>query len=121
MFKSRKYELRAKRKKRIRSVISGTPERPRLTFYKSLHNLYAQLIDDTQGKTIAALSTLSKELRNRLKGKKNLTSAKELGEKFGDILMKMGIKKVVLDRSGYRYHGRLKAFADAVRSRGIQF
>ncbi len=121
MFKNKKYELRARRKKRIRSVISGTPERPRLTFYKSLKNLYAQLIDDTQGRTIASLSTLSKELRERLKGRKNLTAARELGEKFGDILKEKGIKKVVLDRNGYKYHGRLKAFADAVRSRGIDF
>lgn len=121
MFKKRKYKLRMRRKRRIRSVISGTSDRPRLSFYKSLNNLYAQLIDDTQGKTIASISTLSKELRERLKGKKNLIAAKELGEKFGDILKEKGIKKVVLDRSGYKYHGRLKSFADAVRSRGINF
>jgi large subunit ribosomal protein L18 len=121
LFKSRKYELRAKRKRRIRSVISGTSERPRLSFYKSLNNLYAQLIDDTQGKTIASISTLSKELRDKLKGKKNLNTARELGEKFGDILKEKGIKKVVLDRSGYKYHGKLKSFADAIRSRGIDF
>ncbi len=121
MFKNKKHKLRARRKKRIRSVIFGTSVRPRLTFYKSLKNLYAQLIDDTQGKTIASLSTLSKELREKLKGKKNLTAARELGEKFGDILKEKGIKKVVLDRSGYKYHGKLKSFADAVRSRGIDF
>lgn len=121
MFKSRKYKLRTKRKKRIRSVISGTSVRPRLTFYKSLNNLYAQLIDDTNSKTIASISTLSKKLRERLKGKKNLAAARELGEKFGNILKEKGINKVVLDRSGYKYHGRLKSFADAVRSIGIDF
>lgn len=121
MFKNKKYELRARRKRRIRSVIVGTPERPRLVLYKSLKNLYAQVIDDFQGKTLAALSTISRELRDRLGGKKNMATAKELGERFGEILKSKGITKVVLDRNGYKYHGKLKVFADAVRSKGIQF
>jgi len=121
LFKSKKYELRARRKRRIRSVISGTPERPRLTIYKSLRNIYAQVIDDTRGHTLAALSTLSPGLRDKFKGKKNLEVARALGEKFGEILNEKGIKKVVFDRNGYKYHGKLKAFADAVRAKGIDF
>lgn len=121
MFKSRKYELRARRKRRIRRVIRGTPDRPRVSFYKSLKYLYTQVIDDMAGRTLLSLSTLSKELREKLKSKKNIEAAKALGERLGELLKEHGINKVVLDRSGYKYHGRLKSFADAVRSKGIEF
>ncbi|WP_026486955.1 50S ribosomal protein L18 [Caldanaerobius polysaccharolyticus] len=113
-------EARKKRHLRIRKKISGTPDRPRLCVYKSLKHIYAQLIDDTQGKTLVYVSTLAPELRGKVKGC-NINSAKAVGELLAKKALEKGIKKVVFDRSGYVYHGKVKELADAARSAGLEF
>ncbi len=101
---------------RIRKNLAGTKKVPRVTVYKSLTNLYAQAIDDDKRVTLASLSTKKyKEYSG------NIKSATKLGTQFGKLLVKKNIKKVVFDRSGYIYHGRIKAFADAVRKEGVKF
>ncbi len=111
-----------KRKRRVRKKIKGTPERPRLTVYKSNRHIYAQIIDDTAGRTLEAFSTLSKELR----AAKDLPKGKcEVAKRVGVLLAKRavgkGIKKVVFDRNGFLYHGRIKAIADGAREGGLEF
>ena len=101
-----------RRKFRIRKKIFGNGEVPRLTIYKSLTSLYAQIINDEEGKTLAASS---------VRGKKNLESAKKLGEKIYQVAQEAGIKSVVFDRCGRRYHGVIKAFAETTREKGLKF
>lgn len=118
-------ELRLKRKKRIRKKILGTPEKPRVCLYKSLRYLYVQAIDDIGGKTLVSASTLEKEFKEKF-GKnsyniKNLKSARVLGNIFGERLKEKKIEKIVFDRSGYSYHGRVKEIADGIREKGILF
>ena len=116
----KKQVLEQKRRWRVRRRVSGTPERPRLSVCFSNKHIYAQCIDDTVGKTLAAACTTSKEL----KGEKllpNVAGAKVLGEKFGAKLNAIGVKSVVFDRGARRCHGCVKSFADAVRSTGINF
>ena len=116
-----KIELRERRRKRIRKKVFGTPERPRLCIFRSLNHIYAQIIDDTKGHTLVAASTLDKELKN-LKGHKgNKEFAKKVGELIAERAIKLGITRVVFDRAGYKYHGCVKALADAARERGLQF
>jgi len=113
---------RLKRKKRVRTKIRGTPEMPRLTVFKSAKHIYAQIIDDTTGCTMAAASTLSKELRSKAKGISNNTKGAILvGEVIAKNGLGKGVKKVVFDRNGFLYHGRVKALADAAREQGLQF
>jgi large subunit ribosomal protein L18 len=117
-----KYELRERRKKRIRKKVSGTAERPRLCIYKSLRHLYAQIIDDSVGKTLAAVTTNTKELK--AEGRKTFANqdyAKRLGKAIAEKALAAGITQVVFDRSGYPYHGVVKAFADAAREGGLKF
>jgi len=114
-------ERRAKVKTRIRSRVAGTPERPRLTVYKSVKRIYAQAIDDTRGVTLAAASSLEKELREKLKNGANIEAAKAVGTHIAARLQEQGIKAVVFDRNGYVYHGRVKALADSAREAGLQF
>ncbi len=117
-----KYELREKRKKRIRKKIAGTPERPRLCVYKSLHHLYAALVDDAQGRTLASVTTNTKAMK--AEGRKsfaNQTYARILGKAIGEKALAAGIHKVVFDRSGYPYHGVVKALAEAAREAGLKF
>lgn len=112
--------LEQKRRWRVRRRVKGTAERPRLAVCFSNKNIYAQCIDDHAGKTLAALCTTGKEL----KGEKilpNVAGAKVLGEKFGEKLKSAGVEAVVFDRGSRRYHGCVQAFADAVRSTGINF
>ncbi|MFA6078998.1 MAG: 50S ribosomal protein L18 [Candidatus Omnitrophota bacterium] len=117
-----KVEGRIKRHTRIRKKISGKVERPRLSLYRSLKNLYAQIIDDDAGKTLLALSTASKELADKVKKDGgNVKGASLLGEALAAACKKNGITKVVLDRSGYAYHGRVKALAEAARKGGLDF
>ena len=106
-----------KRHGRIRKKVSGTIERPRVNVFRSLNNLYAQAIDDAQGHTLAALST--KALSMEQTG--NIKAAEALGEKFAGLLKEKGLKKIVFDRGGYLYHGRVKALADSLRKNGISF
>ena len=112
---------RLKRKKRIRKKLSGSPERPRLTVFRSDKHIYAQIIDDTVGTTLATASTLSPEYKqlDPLKGK--LEAAKRVGELIARKAKVQGISKVVFDRSGYIYHGRVRALADAARQAGLDF
>ncbi|MCX7963391.1 MAG: 50S ribosomal protein L18 [Candidatus Sumerlaea chitinivorans] len=117
-----KYEKRLRRRLRIRKKISGTPERPRLCIYKSLRHLYGQLVDDTTGHTLAFVTTNTKEFK--AEGRKtfaNIEYAKCLGKKIGEKAVAAGVTKVVFDRSGYPYHGVVKAFADAAREAGLKF
>ncbi len=117
-----KVEGRIKRHTRIRKKISGHIERPRLSLYRSLKNMYAQIIDDEAGKTLLALSTASKELADKVKKDGgNVKGASLLGEALAGACKKNGITKVVLDRSGYVYHGRVKALAEAARKGGLDF
>ena len=113
---------RLKRKKRVRTKIRGNPEMPRLTVFKSAKHIYAQIIDDTTGCTLAAASTLSKELRSKSKGiSSNAKGAILVGELIAKNGLGKGVKKVVFDRNGFLYHGRVKALADAAREQGLQF
>ena len=113
-----KQRKRLHRKIHIRKSIYGTADRPRMTVYKSGRNLYAQVINDDEGKTLAAISTLEKDFVSL---RANVESATKLGEAFGARLKEKNITKVVFDRNGYLYHGVVKALADGTRSAGIVF
>jgi len=117
-----KREARLRRKKRIRKKIFGTPERPRLCVYRSLKHIYAQIIDDTTGRTLAAASSLSKDIASVVgKDGRNKKGAAIVGEAIAKIALSKGIKKVVFDRNGFLYHGRVKTLADAARNAGLEF
>ena len=113
---------RLKRKKRVRKKIQGRPERPRLTVFKSARHIYAQIIDDTNGKTLLTASTISKNLKSNTKGiGGNIKGAVVVGESIGKLAVKKGITEVVFDRNGFLFHGRVKALADAARENGLRF
>ena len=112
---------RQKTKARIRGRVAGTPERPRLTIFKSLKRIYVQAIDDTKGVTLASASSLEKDLRAKLSNGANIDAAKAVGAAVAARLIEKGIKAVVFDRNGYLYHGRVKALADSAREAGLQF
>ena len=105
---------------RIRKKMQGTAERPRLNVYRSLNHIYVQLIDDLQGKTLVAASTADNRKGDRVTGG-NVASAKVVGKKIAELAKEKGVTKVVFDRGGYIYHGRIKALADAAREAGLQF
>ena len=109
---------RTKRKKRIRKKISGTSERPRLSVFRSTEHIYAQIIDDTTGRTLAATSSLAKDVSSD--GTKT-DQAKAVGEAIAKASQAAGVSKVVFDRNGFLYHGRVRALADAARSAGLEF
>jgi large subunit ribosomal protein L18 len=111
---------RQRRHERIRKRVSGTAVRPRLSVYRSLDHIYAQIIDDSQGITIIAASSLDSSLKG-VKQKGNIVMAKEIGSLIAKKAFEKGIKQVVFDRSGYLYHGRIKALADAAREAGLEF
>ena len=112
---------REKRKARIRRKVSGTTERPRLTVYKSLKHMYAQLVDDTTGKTLVSVSTGSKALKNEVKDDDKTGAAKKVGEAIARAAKEKGIDAVVFDRNGFDYHGRVQAVAAAAREAGLKF
>jgi large subunit ribosomal protein L18 len=114
-----KSAARAKRKVTIRKKVNGTPDRPRLTIYRSLANIYAQVIDDAAGKTLAAASTLSAELKDA-KGKKT-DLAKQVGQLIAKKCLEAKVDKVVFDRNGFNYHGRIAAVAEGAREGGLKF
>jgi large subunit ribosomal protein L18 len=116
-----KVEARLKRKKRVRKTVKGTPERPRLSVFRSLRHTYAQVIVDTTGETLASASTLSKEIRGNVARTGNTEAAKKVGELIATKSIERGIKTVVFDRDGYLYHGRVKALAEAARENGLIF
>lgn len=109
------------RHKRIRHKLIGTKDRPRLCVFRSLQNLSAQLIDDIEGKTILSMTTASKDLKSKIKYGGNVKAALALGEELAKKAKESGIEKVVFDRAGYLYHGRVKALADACRKGGLKF
>lgn len=119
--KNKKLQNRLNRKRRIRKNISGTSEKPRLTIFRSLNHTYAQIIDDIKGTTLATCSSLEKDLNKKLKGTGSCDAAKIIGENIGEKAVKQGVTKVVFDRNGYLYHGRVKAFAEGAREKGLKF
>ena len=113
---------RTRSKIKIRKKLSGIPERPRLTVYRSLNNIYVQLIDYVNGKTLTSASTLSKELTEELKATKGKTSkSKAVGKLIAKRALEQNISSVVFDRNGYRYHGRVQAIAEGAREGGLKF
>jgi large subunit ribosomal protein L18 len=114
-------EARLNRKKRIRKKVEGTPERPRLTVFRSAKHMYAQVVDDTKGTTLLQISTLTKDLRGDVGEKVKIDAAKVIGAAVANACKAKGIAKVVFDRNGYLYHGRVKALADAAREAGLDF
>lgn len=116
-----KEQARDRRHKRARKKVYGTPERPRLCVYKSLNNIYAQLIDDAKGHTIVSASTLDKDFKEVTTNKGNVKMAKAVGQLIASRAINNGIKKIVFDRSGYKFHGSLKALADSAREGGLEF
>lgn len=120
MKKNRKYRCDI-RHRRVRKKVFGTSERPRLNVFRSAKNIYAQLIDDTKGYTIAQTSSLSKEFKEQANSGGNIKAAKLVGALIASIGSSKGIEKVVFDRGGYIYHGRIKALADSARENGFKF
>ena len=123
MAKLSRRERRIRRHKRIRKKVFGTPERPRLAVYRSLQHFYAQIIDDTKGHTLVSASTLDPEFE-KLTGKrggKSIADAQKVAEILVKRALEKGIKKVVFDRGGFMYHGKIKAFADRCRELGLEF
>lgn len=112
---------RERRHRRIRAGVVGTPERPRLNVFRSLRHIYAQVVDDSVGKTLVAVSTLDAEVRTQLEGLHKTDQAKLVGKTLAERAQKAGIKAVVFDRGGYKFHGRVKALADASREGGLDF
>lgn len=115
-----KNETRQARHVRVRKRVAGTPERPRLNVYRSLDHIYAQVIDDTKGHTLAAASSLEADLRSAKNGG-NIEGATSVGQLVAERAKAAGIEKVVFDRGGYLYHGRVKALAEAAREGGLDF
>ena len=109
------------RHNRLRSKISGTPQRPRLAVYRSISHIYAQLIDDVEGNTIASASSLENELRTQGKEPGKISISKVVGESIGKKAKDKGISEIVFDRGGYKYHGRIRSFAEALRKGGLTF
>jgi large subunit ribosomal protein L18 len=112
---------RKRRHRRVRAKISGTLERPRLNVFRSLDHIYAQVIDDVTGHTLASASTIDRELRAEVQSKSKQEAAKLVGELIAKRAQGAGITTVVFDRGGYKYHGRVKALAEAAREAGLKF
>lgn len=119
-------DIKRKEKRKIRHIrtrkkIKGDAERPRVSYYRSLNHIYLQAIDDTKGKTLLSLSTLSEDIKNLIKGKSKKEKHEILGQRFAELLLSKDIKKIVLDRGGYLYHGNLKLLCEEMRKMGIEF
>lgn len=114
-------EARLRRHRRVRAKVSGTGLRPRLCVFRSLEHIYAQVIDDQRGHTLAAASTLDPEVRGQQDGKAKKDQASQVGALVARRALDLGIKQVVFDRGGYQYHGRVKALAEAAREVGLGF
>ena len=121
MASKKTLKVREKREKRVRGKIVGTQEKPRLCVFRSDRHIYAQAINDAQGNTLATASTLSKELAKKIKGKKKVEVATEVGKLIASHLKALGVDKVVFDRGRFLYHGRVKALADGARGNGLKF
>ena len=116
-----KNETRQRIHQRIRKTLAGTPARPRLNLYRSLNHIYVQLIDDLSGRTLVSANSAEGGAKGQKRSGGNLAAAKEVGKKVAERAKEKGITKVVFDRGGYLYHGRVKALADAARQAGLQF
>lgn len=114
-------EQRAKRHRRLRKKVIGTPERPRLQFQRTLHHIYAVVVDDSRGHTLAAASTRESGLEQELGSRTNVQAARRVGEAIGAKAKAAGITSVVFDTSGLKYHGRVAALADGARAAGLEF
>ena len=112
---------RYRRHLRVRAKVHGTDSKPRLSVFRSLNHIYAQVIDDTSGRTLASASSLESEVKDISDGKKKTEEAGIVGSVFAKRTLAAGIKAVVFDRGGYKYHGRVKALAEAARKEGLQF
>ncbi|WP_457570234.1 50S ribosomal protein L18 [Desulfurobacterium sp.] len=121
MAKMTRKERIAKKHRRVRKKVFGTPERPRLAVYKSLKHMYAQIIDDTKGHTLVAASTVDKEVREKIKGLSKTEAARVVGQVIAERAKAKGITAVVFDRGGFIYHGRIKAIAEGAREGGLEF
>ena len=121
MPESDRQAARHRRHKRIRRKVSGTRERPRLNVFRSLGHIYAQVIDDLEGHTLVSASTIDAEVKARIDGLSKTEQAKVVGETVAGRALERGIESVVFDRGGYRYHGRVKALAEAAREKGLEF
>jgi large subunit ribosomal protein L18 len=121
MAKADKRLARKHRHKRVRKMVTGTQDKPRLCVFRSLNNIYAQIIDDSQGHTVASASTMEPEMKEQTSGKKKTECADIIGAAIARRSLDRGIKQVVFDRGGYKYHGRVKALADAARKAGLDF
>lgn len=119
--KNKKEELRFKRHRSLRLRMQGEADRPRLVIRRSLKNISAQVIDDSNNKTLFSMSTQAKELKNRLTYAGNIKAAQVFGEELAKQVKSMGITQIVFDRAGYLYHGRIKAFAEGLRKGGLAF
>lgn len=117
----KKLISRKRRHIRIRKKVSGTSERPRLCVSKSLKHIYAQIINDDTGTTLASSSTMDKDIKGKIKAAGDINAAKVIGAAIAEKALGKDIKKVVFDRGGYIYHGRIKALAEAAREKGLQF
>lgn len=116
-----KAKRRVRRKRHIRRKVSGTQGRPRMSVYRSVAHIYVQLIDDEAGRTLCAASTVDKELKGSVSGTGNCDAAKAVGQKIAERAQAAGFKQVVFDRNGFKYHGRVKALAEAAREGGMEF
>jgi len=121
MAKNNSSEARIKRHARVRIRIQGTPQRPRLSVFRSLSEIYVQVIDDQAGQTIASASTIDQELRGKMDGLKKSDQAKLVGKAVAERAVSKGVKAVVFDRGGFKYTGRVKSLADGAREGGLEF
>ncbi|MDD5701500.1 MAG: 50S ribosomal protein L18 [Dehalococcoidales bacterium] len=112
---------RIRRHERVRSKVEGTTDRPRLSVFRSLNHIYAQVIDDSKGLTLAAASTIDPEITGNLEGKAKKTQAELVGQAVAKKAIEKGVQEVVFDRGGYKYIGRVQALADAARKEGLKF
>ena len=119
--KKSRSEIRVKKHMKIRNRCSGTPECPRLAVFRSNNHMYAQVIDDTVGKTLVSASTLQKDVKANLEKTNNVEAAAYLGKVIAERALEKGVKDVVFDRGGFVYHGKIKALADAAREAGLNF
>jgi large subunit ribosomal protein L18 len=116
-----KEVARKRRHRRVRKRVVGTSQRPRFNIFRSLKHIYAQVVDDTRGHTLAAASTLDAELRDKVKGLTKTEQAKLVGELLAKRALERGVQEVAFDRGGYKYHGRVKSLAEAAREGGLDF
>ena len=115
------YVARIRRHKRVRRNLAGTSERPRLNVFRSLNHIYVQIIDDTKGVTLTSASSLDADVAQKAKGQSKIEQAKQVGQLVAERAKQAGVNEVVFDRGGYKYHGRVKALAEASREAGLKF